>query len=88
MVERSIDNNNFEAIGIVRAQGFSNQLVDYRFTDQKPPFDRPVYYRLRMVDLDGSFKHSRIIRLMLTSYGDFVQQVYPNPVKSRRSHTG
>ncbi|MFN8246058.1 MAG: T9SS type A sorting domain-containing protein [Ferruginibacter sp.] len=82
MVERSIDNNNFEAIGIVRAQGFSNQLVDYRFTDQKPPFDRPVYYRLRMVDLDGSFKHSRIIRLMLTSYGDFVQQVYPNPVKA------
>ena len=57
--------------------------VRYAFTDQQP--NRGLnYYRLKMVDLDGSFDHSNI--RSLTFEGTPVDlSVYPNPVSDNFS---
>lgn len=83
IIERSIDNIRFDGIARVSARGFSNAPVSYHYTDSKPPvFNQPIYYRLRMVDLDGTFKFSRIVRLVIESKGSFVRQLFPNPATS------
>ncbi|MEO7524517.1 MAG: hypothetical protein ABIT58_10505 [Ferruginibacter sp.] len=83
-IERSLDGQTFTAIGKVAAQGFSDLKINYNFTDNKPVnFDKPTYYRLNMVDRDGSSKYSRIQSVTLKTNGNsYVHQVYPNPVKA------
>jgi len=82
-IERSLDGQHFSAIGTVSAKGFSNVKVNYNFTDNKPVnFDKPTYYRIAMVDADGTTKYTKIIAVTLKANGSYVQQVYPNPVKA------
>ncbi len=90
VIERSSDNQQFAAIGRVDAKGFSDVKVNYHFTDDKPAyFDRPTFYRLAMIDRDGSKKYSKIIAIVLKTSGSYVQNVYPNPVKAGTVlHTG
>ncbi len=74
VVERSTDGAGFAAIGTITAQNLTN----YNFTDAQPPAVRTVYYRLKMIDNDGSFRYSNILSLRLDGYsGSFI---YPNPV--------
>jgi hypothetical protein len=55
-IEKSEDGINFSEIGIVNAQGTSNNIVYYKYDDDH--FNKSSYYRLKMVDLDGSYKYS------------------------------
>jgi len=74
-IERAKGNNNFEKIGTVQASGTSAVLNNYMFND----FEQPgsiVYYRLKQVDLDGSFSYSPIVSVQ--SEQSFA--AYPNPV--------
>lgn len=81
IIERSTDQQAFTEVGRVTARGFSDSRVNYTFTDNKPvAFDRPVFYRLRMVDRDGTYKFSKIVSIVLKTSGSFVQNVYPSPV--------
>ncbi len=82
-VLQSADGSNWQAIGRVKAKGNSVGAVRYAFTDQQP--NRGLnYYRLKMVDLDGSFEHSNI--RSLTFEGTPVDlSVYPNPVSDNFS---
>jgi hypothetical protein len=57
-VEKSDDGINFSEIGIVSAQGTSNNIVNYKFDDDH--FNKLCYYRLKMVDKDGSFTYSSV----------------------------
>ncbi|MCF0040843.1 T9SS type A sorting domain-containing protein [Dyadobacter fanqingshengii] len=82
-VERSIDTKNFEKIGKVDATGGSIVATKYSFIDdtfsQQPGV---VYYRLKTVDVDGSFAFSKVISLRNTSsYID--RSIYPNPANRR-----
>jgi hypothetical protein len=78
-VERSSDGQNFEVLGSVQAQGNSSQVVSYSFTDKNVSTSSGyVYYRLRIVDLDGSFAYSNIAALKLKGT---VISVFPNPVR-------
>lgn len=52
ILERGIDGENFEPIGQVTAIGNSNNATDYTHTDQRP--SPSAYYRLRIVDTDGT----------------------------------
>lgn len=80
-VQRSQDGVNFQTIGKITAQGNSNSLVDYSFTDQQPsPYQN--YYRLRMVDLDERFALSRVLLLRNDRPGKGII-VAPNPVKDQ-----
>ncbi len=76
-VERSYDAKNFEAIGRVDAKALANTSeTAYQFVDQTPNFGIN-YYRLRQVDIDGSYAYSRIISANMTETSPIV--IYPNP---------
>jgi hypothetical protein len=58
-VERSADAVSFQEIGQEKAKGFSSVTTTYTYTDPAP-ITGTGYYRLKMVDLDGKFKYSRV----------------------------
>jgi hypothetical protein len=58
-IERSADGRSFGKIGNVKAYNQDNQ--SYTFTDDTPL--KLGYYRLKMVDNDGSFTFSKIISI-------------------------
>lgn len=86
IIERSIDAENYKEIGVVAAKGNSATLTQYTFMDLTPTINENNYYRLKMVDKDGSFEYSAI---QIVSYTDgavknavLVSSVYPVPAKN------
>jgi hypothetical protein len=76
-VERSADGIQYSSIGTVRA--FNNNLKNnYSFTDILP-LTGLNFYRLRMVDKDGSFRNSPVRKIYFDNKVDDIL-VYPNPV--------
>ncbi len=60
-IERAVDAVNFKAIGNVSANNASQNK--YSFTDKEP---LPIgFYRLKMIDIDGSFTYSNVIEIKL-----------------------
>jgi hypothetical protein len=78
-IQRRVNNMNFEPIGFVNAQGegTSARNQDYTFTDSQMQAGAN-YYRLKQLDMDGTFTFSRIVNLDRHS-GDEAR-VYPMPV--------
>ncbi len=89
VVERSADAKNFHAAGTITAGGTGS--ADYSLTDPAPVLGT-VYYRIRQVDLDGTFSYSRMISL--AAEGRSKLFAYPNPARDRiavelgREYTG
>lgn len=81
IVERSTDNLDFVPIGRVAAAGNSQYRIDYAFTDPQP-MGGVNYYRLRLIDLDGSTDVSNTIAVMFTGNGTQVV-VWPNPAQEQ-----
>lgn len=81
-IQKSGDAHAWQTIGRVLASVNSEQLRSYSFIDSRPfDGDSPGavnLYRLKMVDLDGSFAYSRIVSLSLGYARRSV--LYPNPV--------
>lgn len=76
-VQRSTNGKQFRTIDIMDAAGTSLEEIAYHFTDETPlPF---AYYRLKMVDLDGSFEYSDIISVEFSDKEAQILNVYPNP---------
>ena len=78
VVERSADGGrSFATIGNVAAAGNSSTERSYQFLDASPVkgFN---YYRLRVVDLDNSFKFSQIRNVR--NAGNSALAIAPNPV--------
>jgi hypothetical protein len=66
VVERSPDGTNFLPVGQVSARGSYSQ---YEFTDASPldmDLNRVFYYRLKMVDRDGTYRYSEVREVSLT----------------------
>ena len=78
-VERSLDARSFSRIGTVPAK-YANG-GGYQFLDEQPATGIN-YYRLRMVDKDGSGKYSNIVHAVVKQ-GSFVVEAYPNPAKAK-----
>jgi hypothetical protein len=77
VVERSSDGQSFTTIGEVAAAGNSNSSRSYGYLDSRvQPGDN--YYRLKMVDKDGSFKYSNVVRIGANSTL-MITSVQPNP---------
>lgn len=83
VVERSSDAVNFSAIGNVAAHGNTTTNIQYSLTDNNIiNFPSPIiYYRLKMVDIDGQFKYSSIVPITLADITGNVTAT-PNPVVS------
>lgn len=77
VVERSADGRTFSSLGTVAAAGNGSSAKRYSFTDDRP-FSGDNYYRIKMVDKDGSFVYSPVVRAALQPIKEMV--VYPNPV--------
>lgn len=77
VVERSLDGASFTALGSVTARnGISNS---YSFADVNP-VKGIAYYRLKMLDRDGTFRYSKVV--VVNSKLKGLVAVYPNPAVS------
>jgi choice-of-anchor B domain-containing protein len=80
LVERSLTGTEFEPVGQVDAAGDSEVTKTYDFTDSG--LDAGAYfYRLRQVDLNGSFAFSEVREVTLDGVEGL--SVFPNPVGDR-----
>lgn len=61
-IERSADTREFVQVGRQEVKGDSRVVQQYGFVD-KNPLPGINYYRLRIVDLDGSFEISRVVAI-------------------------
>jgi hypothetical protein len=89
-LERGIANLKFEKIGEVKASGGPLENNSYQFTDTQTALGFGGLYRLKMVDLDGKFKYSKIINI--ENYGQTLPLgaggLYPNPTSDYFSISG
>lgn len=75
-LDRSADGQNFYTIGSVNATN-SNFLKTYTWTDETP-LTAANLYRLKIIDIDGSFKYSDIVKIDMDGRKELL--TYPNPV--------
>ena len=83
VVERSRDGKNFERVTDVAATGNSTGLQLYRAADATP-YTGISYYRLRIVDADGTSAYSKVIKVTIdlaSGLGEIV--LFPNPSDGR-----
>lgn len=72
--------NDFETIGTVAATGFSEIDNHYSFEDRAPL--ALGYYRLKVIDFDGTFDYSNIIAVEKYHTGATDVQVFPVPIQN------
>jgi hypothetical protein len=80
-IEKSETNTaKWETIGSVRAQGNSSTNSTYYFKDDNIFVNnKVVLYRLKMIDIDGSFTYSPVLNALLNCEEQNLS-VFPNPV--------
>ena len=84
-IQKSGNNLKWQPLSKIPAVINSNELRSYSFTDPDLSDENSrgyeSLYRLKMVDLDGSFAYSRIVSL---SFGTHQRAIlYPNPVSDK-----
>lgn len=72
IVEYSKDGSNFQSIAIIAAKGSGNY---YNYVHQQ--VNGTAFYRLKMIDRDGSFKYSKIRAVKFDKTAGFA--IAPNP---------
>ncbi|MFQ6113578.1 MAG: T9SS type A sorting domain-containing protein, partial [bacterium] len=78
-VERSAAMHDFKRVGFVRGQGSATVPSKYFFEDKNLKVGN-YRYRLRQIDLDGTFSYSPILNVKVVPPVDFsLSQNYPNP---------
>lgn len=77
-IERSADARNWKRIGTVEAAGESSVRHDYYFQDASFSGRGLIYYRLKMIDQDGTFAYSPILALDSGSDPGNLLYVYPS----------
>lgn len=75
IVERSVNSGTFQEIGQVMGEGSASQGRSYSFIDDQPR--TKAFYRLRMIDYDGSQELSDLVVLERNTDGGI--HIYPNP---------
>jgi hypothetical protein len=80
-VQKSVNTLTFEPLGRVKSKkAAQGNLQTYEFKDiaAKEPFN---YYRLKMVDTDGSFKYSNVVSIQSETEKGLVGEFFPNPAQ-------
>ncbi|MCF8253642.1 MAG: T9SS type A sorting domain-containing protein [Bacteroidia bacterium] len=89
-IERSADGSKFEKIGTLKAAGNSSKLLSYQFEDVQAAnayANKMAYYRLKMVDVDGSFDYSNVRVVDFNDAKDAEIKVFPNPFSDKLTIT-
>ncbi len=79
ILERSTDGIDFKILARQAAKGNSSERSLYFHTDREP-LQGTSYYRLKMVDLDGSYEYSNVVSLEIGKKTTIT--ISPNPVKT------
>jgi hypothetical protein len=84
-IEKSQNAQTFELIGKVISSTNTNKTETqaYSFIDNNSTGES--YYRLKMVDSDGSSKYSNIVFIKAEKQKSFVGEFYPNPATENES---
>ncbi|MEP7254972.1 MAG: Ig-like domain-containing protein [Ferruginibacter sp.] len=77
-IQHSDDNAGFLKIASITAQGYSNTTANYSFVHYNPTASIN-YYRVKLVNKDGSAIYSKVIAIKGDGTGVTLQTVYPNP---------
>lgn len=78
-IQQSHNGKIWNKIGQISAKGRSSIVSKYSFTDVSP-LEGQNFYRLKMVDIDGSFAFTEIKSIAFPVVGSYV---FPNPVTDR-----
>lgn len=78
-IERSLNGVDFTYRGRVNLN--QNGSIDYRYHDNLSGLNGNVYYRIRMIDLNGTIRYSEV-RLVRYSERGGMLVIYPNPAGS------
>lgn len=76
LIQRSADVNSFSPIATIKATGTSNTKNNYSTTDLQP-LSGISYYRLQLVDIDGSITYSKVVAVNNNEL--FTIKLFPNP---------
>lgn len=79
VIDRSVDGLEFTTVGSVEGAGNSTSQKEYELIDSQPNYGIN-YYRLKQVDVDGTFKFFPLIDVNIDEEISFT--LYPNPVGS------
>ena len=85
-LQRSENGSKFSAIATLPAAGHSSETKKYTFTDVDIP-SGANYYRLKMVDLDGTVSYSQVVKVISTGNTFILTNAYPKPALSQLSIT-
>jgi hypothetical protein len=84
VIERSFDGVTYKDAAMIftEGKGSSNKETNYNYTDKVNTASQAlIYYRLRMVDIDGRYTHSSVVVVKVGKDAEApVVSVYPNPV--------
>ncbi len=83
-IERSVDNRNFEVIHTLNNIENSAKDINYYYEDTRMGNAKTVYYRIKSIDLDGSYEYSEVESIDILGKG-LQLTLFPNPVKDRLS---
>ena len=81
VIQRSTDGRNFSDVSEIKAAGNSLTALNYFYADRQGA-NGAVYYRLKLVDLDGSIDYTKIIYLNNGQVMFGQLSVFPNPFRS------
>lgn len=83
VVERKSDNENWKQIGFMLGNGTTTNTNYYNFTDLNIEIGE-LFYRLKQIDVDGTYKYSVPIKVTINVPKVFkLYQNYPNPFNSQ-----
>jgi hypothetical protein len=78
-IERKLDAGDWNKIAFVEGHGNSNSPKYYSFTDKLNETGK-YSYRLKQVDIDGSFEYSKVVEAIIEIPNNLeLAQNYPNP---------
>jgi Secretion system C-terminal sorting domain len=81
-VERSIDGINFTGVAILPAK--LSATNDYFFIDNVQNINsKNIYYRLQMIDADGKYKFSAVLKITTANQINKAVGISPNPVTDK-----
>jgi hypothetical protein len=80
-VQHSTDQTNWANIDEMTAAGNSNEIKNYTIEHRTPKVGIN-YYRLKMIDADGTYEYSKTIAMELKAGKPVLQIIYPMPVQT------
>lgn len=83
VIEKSVDARNYKEAAIVFAPETTSSENNYKYKDNlQNSTDKAIYYRLKMVDVDGKSSYSQTRMLRLTEEHKVQISTFPNPATS------